>query len=374
MNIESMVRDALSSAEPDTGALTRLTALAADLVGDDTAGKSGRRRRRILAPVLAAAAVVVTVSGGTLLAAHWPGADRPPADSGPAPLTAQELRPIWKFSVGHVPGYTIIRTSIMRYHSPSDEAQAASITAGSMHPGPRGIFVLTMTPSDFRDAAKGMSRPTTVGSYSGLFFPGQHVGTSELESMDAWDAAYAVPDLMPRLMWKYPDGSFGSIIGTFGFDPKTYDYDNGAALATLRKIALSIRTDVDDPVRIPFELKNLPSHLVPDSVDAARPCLGYGRGESSGTDDYMGDWVGSVMSVCRVHTGASRAATLAEARIIEGETASTTVRDLPDGTSLIVEVDQGEGGLVSAKQAERLAATADVAPRLDDPSSWLVVK
>jgi hypothetical protein len=371
MSVETAIRRALAG-EPDHAALARLSGLIGDL-SEGAAATPVRRPRQVRAAVLGAAAVVALVAAGLLAAAHWPKGDVP---SGVAarPPTAAQLRPVWRFTVAEVPGFAITRANNLRIGSFDDVTQTARI-ASAARPGPQGIFVLSMLAAGYRGADKDGGDSIGVGPHPGVFVGGKRVAGASRQPAAAWTAAEIDVEAQPRLYWQYADGTWGSLQGDFGFRPASSDYDNAAARALMTKIALAIRVGVEQSVRAPFAVSALPAHLAPEGVRVLNgvPCLGYGNGTGSSAAMYRGEWAGSVMTVCRVRTGASRQETLAAVGIVESQTASTTVRDLSDGTSLIVEVDAGKQRLVSREQAARLAASADVTPRLADPATWLPV-
>lgn len=172
--------------------------------------------------------------------------------------------------------------------------------------------------------------------------PGGHVGGGSLTSTEyrahPWAAALAGDQ--PGLTWDAGHHPTVFLSGTLGFDPRTHN----------------------DQVRIG-----------PGGASSE-----YGTGPRS-----VNDALGVVFTACRVHTGMTRAATVEAANRADSDRTNGTTRfepdqpivhDYHDGTSLVIAIELERRALVSQRQARDLAVRADVSPRLDDQSTWIVVR
>jgi hypothetical protein len=358
MRTETDVREALDT-RPDPEALRRLSVLIAEL----SEPEAERRRGRGLAPVLAAAAVAAAVAASAFAAsgliARW--GESHEAGGGPTPRP-EPIPAVWHFSVDPVPGYTITRVGITRELGIEEGATVAAAAS------PVTGFLNLLT-SQMRGYDDNQGTAVSVNGHPGYFVAGTHVSQDNLITSvyhDPWRAALANHDHQPQLYWRYPDGSWARLSGTFGFDPATYDYDNSAAEAIMLRIARAMHRDVQDPVRMPFRVTTVPAGLVLESVELYHgvPCLGYGS-----PTRLPG---GGQALVCRVVTGATRAETLQHARP-GGVTSTAVVRDLSDGTSVVVTYPAGGSDQFTLDEANQVANSLDVSPALSDPSTWLVV-
>jgi hypothetical protein len=356
--------------EPDAASLVSLRSFAASL--DEPANAALRRTRRRLLPVAAAAVVVMIAAAGVaVVSSRGDKRDRP---SGGSVLSPEQLRPVWDIAVRPVSGFSVSRV-FASSQQPEAGTYALVAAASKTRPESGSIASCLGTVQQCVKTAVGVSaQPIEINGRPGSFYPGQHVAQNGLINRlyrRPWTAAYENHDFQPMLIWRADDDTTISITGTFGFEPTTYDYDNARAREVLLRLAGAVSAGRRDPIVMPFALRDLPSHLAPEAVALGRGnhCIGYGRGQGP-----RGEWVGSVMTACRVATGTSRAATIKAADDINpAETAGVAVHDFPDGTSVVVEVDSGRQRLVSRTQAQRLADRADVSPRLADESSWIPV-
>jgi hypothetical protein len=281
-----------------------------------------------------------------------------------------------------VSGFTISRDTISRLETPTDLWQSGSVVGSGSRAHVTGQLAVELQPARLKDGAGELdtAQPVTVGGRPGLFVAGRHLSGDQLKPeiyRQPWPAARALNDYQPRLFWWFADGSIGTLTGTFGFRPESYDYDNGAARRDMLRIARAIRVGVSEPVTAPFALpRSLPHHVTVESYSERGGviCLGYGNGNPTEQSMYRGYWLGSVMTVCRPPTGPTRRATLAPTLIVEKESGCVSIRDLPDGSSLVVEVDPGGLKYVSCRAAEDLARRADVGPVTADRASWLTVR
>lgn len=367
---EDDIRRALD-VEADAAALTRLRSFAAAL--DEPNPVAPTRTPRRFLPVAAAAAAVAIAAVGIAVVTARDGGSRPPA-GGSFP-TPEQLRPFWDIAVRPVPGYPVKR--VFASSRGPEAGTFAIVTATSKtRPETGSIGSCSGTVPECSKAPDGVpAQPTQVGARPGSFYPGRHVAQAGLIDRlyhRPWTAAYENNEFQPVLVWRADDNTTVTISGTFGFEPTTYDYDNARARDVMLRLARAVSAGRHDPIVMPFALRDLPNHLAPEAVMLGRGnhCIGYGRGGEGG----RGEWVGSVMTACRVVTGASRAATIKAADDIDPkETDGVAVHDFGDGTSVVVEVDSGQKGVVSRAAAQRLADRADVSPRLADESTWIRV-
>ncbi len=380
---EDDIRRALD-VEPDGLALARLGAFV-DALDDrrpqleSTAGP--RPPRRGWAPLVAAAAVILTVSGAAVVALERQRSRSSAAAAATeGVLSPAQLRPTWDIAVKAIPGYTSMGVETAGQTGP--QGSSFNISATSRTRPESGYIVSNVCAGGLAKcatpSARVVAQKVTVAGRTAYFYPGRHVTQEKLlDSLyrQPWVAAAELGDFSPQLIWEPRRDTWVTVSGTFGFVPSTYRYDNSAAKKIMLRIANSVIVGRSDPVYMPFALTALPGHLAPEKAFLARGlrCIGYGTGQGP----YPGDWVGSVMTACRVKTGSTRHATIFAADGITGsdEAAGTGVwvHDFTDGTSVVVELDPGKQNLVSAAQGQRLADTADVTPTLTDRSTWLEV-
>jgi hypothetical protein len=377
---EDDLRQALD-AEPDGLALARLSTFVDALDGQRStlefpAGQRLARRR--WAPLVAAAAVILTVSGAALVAVERQRS-RSSADTAAAEgvLSPAQLRPTWDIAAEAIPGYTstgVSTTSQGRLAGSVVDIQATSRTRPES-----GLVISAGCAGGLANCTKPpvgvTAEKVSVAGRTAYFYPGRHVDQSGLRDSlyrQPWVAAANLVDVQPQLMWNAGNGTVVRVTGTFGFAPATYSYDNTAAKKVMLRIADSVTAGRHDPVFMPFALTALPGPVAPEAVRLARGlrCIGYGTGQGP----YPGEWVGSVLTACRVTTGSTRRSTIAAAEITPSETAGVWVHNFADGTSVVVELDQGKQNLVSIAQGQQLADTANVTPTPADRSTWLEVR
>ena len=166
--------------------------------------------------------------------------------------------------------------------------------------------------------------------------------------------------------------------GTFGFEPHTYVYDNAAARKTLLRIADAVSAGHHDATLLPFALNGLPGRVAPERVSLNHGACGdYGTGPRS-----VSDPLGTVFTACRVRTGATDAATIAAADLVDSNRDSGSIRfeSRTTRSSMILLAARRSSSrstaraIVSPRLARDVAAHADVSPGLGDPSSWIVVR
>lgn len=374
MRTENDLRDAIDVLAGESSDSAELL----NRLGARSAKEHGPTFARALKPLIAALVVVaVAVAAVALLGRNTNNANPPVGRPHSSPL-------MWKFSVGHVPGYTITRTNIFRPSIPAaDISQSASITAtGNGKTG--GTIEFDTVPGKLVQRADS----TTVGGVRYYFRNGHHVkrqgGLTPAQYADPWKAA-GQDAYGPELSWHYPDGSQFVISGTFGFDPKTYNYNNTTARTVLMRIALAVRTSRQDSVTMPFRLRALPNGLVPVSLRdtppeqqnppgslAANPlsaCLNYATPQQPSPQDPTE----SILTVCRAKISTTRQATLDALSFNADSLARYVVRSLPDGTLLAVGVGIGHTDTVSQDDLQRITDQADVSPRLSATTTWLKV-
>lgn len=337
-----------------------------------------RASRRVLTPLVAALVVLAVATAGFVVfdrKTHDIG-----SDVGSAPYTPLE----WKFSVGSVPGYTITRDNISRPSFPAaDVSEQASVTATG-EGKTTGVIDFDTVPGKLVQTTDS----STVAGVTYYFRAGHHVtrrgGLTPAEYADPWKAARQ-DAYGPQLSWRYPDGSQFTITGTFGFVPKTYNYDNTVARNTLMKIALATRHGQRNPVAMPFSVPPLPSRLVPVSLRNTPPeqvnppgslsisplsaCLNYATTDQPSPQDPTE----SILTVCRAKVSTSRAATLDAIAFGTQVVANSIIRTLPDGTLLVVGVGIGHTKEVSESDLQRIAKQIDTSPDLTKPSTWVEV-
>jgi hypothetical protein len=278
---------------------------------------------------------------------------------------ADSRHPTWRFLVRSVSGYTVTRNEFaVVARTGTEEGASITATAG------RVTGYLTVLSPHFPGYPTGSAgTPISVNGNPGFFVAGQHVDGADVVASvyrDPWRAVAVDADHQPRLFWRYPDGSWARIEGTFGFRSATYDFDNGAAKAAMLRIARAVRR-ADEPVRLPFSVMTPPRGLYLESVHLGHgvPCAGYGYPVPSGTGA-----IDREALVCRVPTGATREQTVRNARL--GDSSSEVlVRDLPDGSSVLVTYPGGGDDRFGHNDAARVLRDVDATPSPGDVSTWL---
>lgn len=322
--------------------------------------------RRMVAPLLAAAAVVAVVGAGAGLgAALHHGTGTPAGSAAVVPSTS----PTWQFHIADVPGWTVSYDFAMwapgRGGKPGAWQEGAMLTpadgkarisysyeqdtGNGVYPG-NGVIAAVRT---------GHAQAVTVNGQSGWWVPGTKVDTSDMTPgavRDPWTAVTSSGDWQPHLVWKNPDGSWNGLMGTAGFQPETYDFDNTGAWKAMSRIAKAVSiTDSGGPVTLPFV-----AHLGAQyRVSQIRSDPGAACGE------WAADPSTTLLTICRVTPDQQHSARLG---LSGGDDEQVVRRDLGDGTVLaVVLYGDARRDLVPADVLD----SVDVSPELDDPSTWL---
>jgi hypothetical protein len=336
-------------------------------------------------PVLAGFAIAILLSGLVVLVTSWMNRhDSGPAGPSSPALTPAQLRPVWTLKVGDIPGFKVeqvestrtgaAHTSLIRLTSTSASTPFTA-TIGDWRCG-----------DTFAECVKGIAPtngpegvntfiPDTSGANPTYWVAGRHVehdGLADDPYRQAWTAATENQEYQPQLIWSAGHGVIVSLTGTFGFDPQTYDYNNQTAWANMQYVMAKTTARLRDPVAMPFRLPRMANGVAPESIMLGHGlhCIGYGDGRT----DPSGGWEGTVLSACRTLTGRDQAATISAAGLVTADASTIAVRNLADGTSIVIRVEKHQPTLASAADADRLARDADASPKLGDQSTWLPVK
>lgn len=341
-----------------------------------------RRKPRRAAPLLAAAAVVaVAVAGGVVADVLQPsGGGQGSAGGGSVALPSGA--PQWNFQIDTVPGFTITRALAawsMNLHDPAQGAWSDTATITTAR-GARKVGSIGTVPQwDLvvqRPArAQSVTVPEQSGAgpgQSGFFVPGRHVSQYGLSSKlyrHPWVAAQQNDVFQPELAWQNTDGSWSLIVGTFGFDPKTYDYNNAAALMQMEQLASGVRpAATNDPVTMPFATAPLPNGYIATDISNidGKQCIDYTTPTMAVKDLPIPD---VALAVCRA------AANAAQQDITEDSNyASTATRTLNDGTVFYAGVPHGVDNPLPESVLQQLVDTADVTPQVGQPGTWQPVQ
>lgn len=365
---ETHVREALDN-ELDSGAVDRLTRLIADL-GEPTP-RTQRRGIQML-PAIAAVAVLAVVALVTAVVARWNAGSGGGSVGGDGVWTAPATwKAQWTFTVDGVAGYTTTRVSVLREGDDGLVTEGVTVTATDSPV--TGVLVL-LRGGSIGYPADLSGEQVSVNGRGGQFVPGTYVsqdGLVESVYREPWRAAQENHDHQPQLVWQYPDGSWARLTGTFGFEPASYDYDNAAAQSAMLEIARAVEAGGAEAVRVPFRVTSMPEGYQLDEAEFLDgvPCLVY----SKDVAEPDGTVVSFPVGVCRVLTGVTDADTRRSAERSLPDSDNVVVRDLPDGTSILVTYPSF-GDEFGKDDATRVANELDVSPDLNAPETWLDVR
>jgi hypothetical protein len=327
-------------------------------------------RRRLAAPLLAAAAVVAAVgaaaTAGTALHRDTGGQA---AGLGAAPRPV----PTWQFTIADVPGWTVSYDFALWADGqdgiPGAWGEGATLTPTKgratitygYEPGVAGGYPGNGMGGSIAD---GSAVSVTINGQPGWWAPGRTVDTSSITpaaAADPWAAVKDSGDWLPQLVWKNPDGkSWNMLMGTVGFRPKTYSFDNVVARKAMIRIAKAVSlTAPGGPLTLPFA-----AHV----GDRYR----FDQLESR-SGAACGEWTinpsTDLVRICRVTADQQRSARLG---LSGGDDNDEDVarRDLGDGTVLVAVLYHDARHHLDATD---LLDSADVTPKLGDRSTWLPI-
>ena len=381
MRTESNLRaaiDALAGSQPDTSKMVE-TLLRPGPIPPSRA--STRVARPLIAAVIVAA---VATTSAVISTAHQQHGDRNAGAGYVRALT-------WTFSVDTVPGYTITRD----YNSQTGPPGSTIGTYGTADITATGKSRVTGTIEYDSMISKPLRTAdfTTIAGVRYYFRSGRHVtrqgGLTPAQYAHPW-VAVSQADHGPQLSWQQPDGSQYVIAGSFGFLPKTYNFDNAQARKILLKIARAVHPGLAEPVRLPFHVSVLPGGLVPVKLEITPPtlvaninspgvhptplaaCLDYATTQQPSPEDPTE----SILSVCRIRIQTTEQAALTNAPDPFNHTFSAkwVVRRLPDGNLLAVGVGVGHSDAATTTELTHIADTTDVTPKLTDTGTWLKLR
>ena len=349
-DLAELLTERAESTAPDQHAvIARLE----DAVG---AGRSPMRR----VPWLAAAAVVALAAGVVALAGS--------SNRGGAPAASVAMPPrghiVWQFEIGKVPGWTVERTYSSWWSNPIGTAggwgQGAELTptSGRGHVSYGREPAAEPFPGNFSTA-----HPITVAGQPGLWMPGHRVDTADLVTTvrkHPWEAVAASGDPQPQLRWKNADGSWNIVMGTVGFRPATYDFDNVVAKRELLRIAAAVTAPrAVQYVAAPFHVA-VGDAFRPSDVNTTRgiSCVGWTTIRGAHSPNLPQ----SLVTVCRAPAGRIGDPIVPRAHALR--------RVIGDGTVLVVSADRH---VLSAAAERRILNSANVSPSLRDEVTWLRV-
>jgi hypothetical protein len=218
----------------------------------------------------------------------------------------------------------------------------------------------------------------TVNGQQGWWAPGEHVDPNPpdetLPPNDPWAAVADTPDDQPELAWRNHGGSWSMLMGTVGFDPSTYDFDNQVARHVMFDMAKAVSIgDTDEALAAPFSITMEP-RFRPIIISARRgiACVDWTRSHS--TFHVLPQ---QEVMVCRAPTTLlDDPATPSDSPLHCPGSSYCPLqrRDLGDGTALIIGVDNlAAPDVLTAAQQRQLLDQADVSPSFNQPSTWLPV-
>lgn len=332
-----------------------------------TARPNRALRRRLAAPLLAAAAVVAAVGAAAAVGTTLRHDGGTPA-ARPAPRPA----PSWQFTIADVPGWTVsydlVGWTDGRGSIPGAWGESAMLTADTG----RATVAYGYEPraeADFPGngmnvaISEGRATAVTVNGQPGWWAPGRRVDTSIMTPSlvsDPWAAVKNSGDWQPYLAWKNADGSWNGMLGTVGFRPKTFSFDNAVARKTMMRIAKAVSIPSSGgPVTLPFVAHFDSSYQLSEV--------------SSQSDAACGEWATAApvddVRICRVTPAEQYSERLGLSQGDEQENKKIVRRDLGDGSVLVAVLESARRDLTTAKVLD----SVDVSPKLGDRSTWLPV-
>jgi hypothetical protein len=352
----------LLSERAETAAPDRHTVVAT-FEGAVAARRSPARRAT---PWLAAAAVVALTAGVVALAGS--------ANRGGNPAASVAMPPqghvVWQFEIGKVSGWTVERTYSSWWSNSTGTAggwgQGADLTPTS------GRARVTYGREPAAEPYPGnfsTAHPITVAGRPGLWMPGHRVNTADLVARvrkHPWEAVAASGDPQPALRWKNADGTWNIIMGTVGFRPDTYDFNNVVAKRELLRFAAAVRSPTSRQyVTAPLHV-TVGNRFRRTDVSSVRGiwCVGFTTLHSLRTPNLPQ----TLVTVCRAPANRLHDSFLPMTS--KRDDAMSQRRLLPDGTALVIGV---YNHVLNPAATRRVLDSTKISSSMTDQRTWLPV-
>jgi hypothetical protein len=327
---------------------------------------AGRSPMRRVTPWLAAAAVVALAAGVVALSGS--------SNRGSEPAASVAMPPqghvVWQFAIGKVSGWTVDRTYSSWWSNSAGTAggwaQGAELTPTS---GRARVSYGREPAAETYPGNFSTAHPITVAGEPGLWVPGHRVDTADLVATvrkHPWEAVAASGDPQPQLRWKNADGSWNIVMGTVGFRPATYNFDNVVAKRELLRIAAAVRSPRSTQyVTAPLHVA-VGKRFRRTDVDSVRgiSCLGFTTPRSLRTPNQPQ----TLVVVCRAPVSKLRDPFVPKTS--KRDDAMSQRRILPDGTALVIGV---YNNVLSPAAARVVLDSAKVSSSMTDQRTWLPI-
>lgn len=317
-------------------------------------------------PWLAAAAVVALTAGVVALA----GSSTHRSETEPPGAVPPQGHVVWQFAIDKIPGWTAERTYSSWWSNSTGTAggwgQGADLTPTS---GRARVSYGREPAAETYPGNFSTAHPITVAGQPGLWMPGRRVNTADLVARvrkHPWEAVAASGDPQPALRWKNTDGTWNILMGTVGFRPATYNFDNVVAKRELLRIATAVRSPSSvQYVTAPFHVA-LGKGFRRTDVTSVRGiwCVGFTTLRSLRTPNVPQ----TLVTVCRASASKLRDPFMPRTSRRDDEMAQHRV--LPDGTVLVIGVSRHA---LSGHAARRVLDSAQISPSMTDQRTWLPV-